>query len=222
VAVAFLIPVSVASGPGPSTPAQAMMKAVARSNLEQALERLILEENKEGIRWLNQVVKRSVRPITKKRAKELSVRLAGMESRDTVFFWEIFLPVVWTESVFSNLINDRNLKRHKWSVGYCGLQVDTARTYAKELGYEMPKDRVEAEQWLIQHWRSNLEIGYAYLQDLRQEEIGKVAIRVMSAYRTGLTGARKGRLAITDWMKTVRQRSLRIGIEVNMKLEISQ
>lgn len=183
--------------------------------LEKALEKIVIFGNTEGIHWLRNVAKRPVREIPKKRAKALSAKLASMEPRDPEFFWEAYFPMVWTESVFSNLVNDQDLEPRKWSAGYCGLQVDTARSYAEEFRYEMPRGLSEGRRWLVNHWEANLEIGYAYLKDLWKgvqatpwdESHG---LKSMSAYRTGLTGALGGRQAVSDWMKLVRRRSLAI------------
>ncbi len=198
-AIAFLIPTSVVLGPD--------LKARTKSDLQANLKRIIISENQEGVIWLQKVAGRPVRGIPEKRAEELSSKLAEMEVRDPAFFWGSYFPMVWVESVFSNLINDKNLGLRKRSVGYCGLRVDTARRYAKKLGYQMPADRAQAEMWLVNHWRANLEIGYVYLFDL-YEEVGLDGLLAMSAYRTGLAGYRSGKRAITKWMMDTQLDSL--------------
>lgn len=198
-AIAFLAPISVVSG-----------------NVQTDLQQLILEENAEGVRWLKKVYGRTIRPIPEPRARAMSFVLADLEARDPEFFWDAYFPMVWSESVFCNRINDRNKSRKRWSIGYCGLQVGTARSFAVRLGYEIPMERCAAEVWLIQNWEANLEIGYVYLKFL-YDLTGQRGLKSLSAYRTGIHGYNLGRVAITNWMRQVQRRSQIMG----MRSEVS-
>jgi len=154
------------------------------------LEDFIIEINLSGRAWLKRQG-RVYGAIPQKRVKELAKVLQAQAMRDRAFFYSRWLPIVASESVFVNAINDMHLPPHRRSVGYAGVQVQTVGK---------PAD------YLLDNWEWAMEAGYNIAKDMDAHTAGP--LETMSCYRTGLAGYRKGRRAITDWMRACQGMSL--------------